>query len=642
MSFLQAENLTRSYGPRTLFRQIGFNINEGDKIALVAPNGAGKTSLLNILAGKERSEGDGQVRFLRNITVAFLEQEQHYPPESTVFEIVFNGSDERARIIREYERALLSEDRKTLEKAIAAMDRADTWNYEQQIREILYHLKLEKLDRRIRELSGGEIKRAAIAAMLINRPDFLIMDEPTNHLDLETIEYLENYLSRSRCTLFMVTHDRYFLDRVCNQIFELADGTLYAYAGNYSYFLEKREERMQNLKAETERARNLFRNELDWMRRMPCARGTKARYRVEAFYKLKEKAFRPTAERNLNINVRIPRLGKKIINARHLRYVWEDLVCVDDFSYNFAPGEKIGIVGKNGVGKSTFLHLLTGELAPTGGELEIGETVVFGHYRQTGIAFDPQDTVIDTVRKIAETVTLEDGKTVPVSTFLNYFLFPPETHGTKVEKLSGGEKRRLHLLTVLMKNPNFLILDEPTNDLDLLTLNVLEEYLSTFAGSLLIVSHDRFFLDKLADHLFIFEGGGKIKDFPGVCSDYRDYLREREREKKDAARQSAGKTAHKTRKTEDAAPAAAQPSSDPGSGNRPAAGKKKRLSYKEQRELETLEKEIQELEQEKGRLETDLSSGTLPLDALTEASNRICRVIELLDEKTLRWIELSE
>lgn len=640
MSFLQAENLTRSYGPRTLFRQIGFNINEGDKIALVAPNGAGKTSLLNILAGKERSEGDGQVRFLRNITVAFLEQEQHYPPESTVFEIVFNGSDERARIIREYERALLSEDRKTLEKAIAAMDRADTWNYEQQIREILYHLKLEKLDRRIRELSGGEIKRAAIAAMLINRPDFLIMDEPTNHLDLETIEYLENYLSR--CTLFMVTHDRYFLDRVCNQIFELADGTLYAYAGNYSYFLEKREERMQNLKAETERARNLFRNELDWMRRMPCARGTKARYRVEAFYKLKEKAFRPTAERNLNINVRIPRLGKKIINARHLRYVWEDLVCVDDFSYNFAPGEKIGIVGKNGAGKSTFLHLLTGELAPTGGELEIGETVVFGHYRQTGIAFDPQDTVIDTVRKIAETVTLEDGKTVPVSTFLNYFLFPPETHGTKVEKLSGGEKRRLHLLTVLMKNPNFLILDEPTNDLDLLTLNVLEEYLSTFAGSLLIVSHDRFFLDKLADHLFIFEGGGKIKDFPGVCSDYRDYLREREREKKDAARQSAGKTAHKTRKTEEAAPATAQPSSDPGSGNRPAAGKKKRLSYKEQRELETLEKEIQELEQEKGRLETDLSSGTLPLDALTEASNRICRVIELLDEKTLRWIELSE
>ena len=640
-SYLQVENLSKSYGPRTLFRNISFNINEGDKIALIAPNGTGKTSLLNILAGKDSSDGEGKVTFLRNISIAFLEQEHHFHPDSTVFEVVYGGSGNKARIIRNYESALLSGDKKELEKAITAMDQADAWNYEQEIKEILYSLKLEKLDQKIKELSGGEIKRVAIGAMLINRPDFLIMDEPTNHLDLETIEYLETYLSRSRCTLLMVTHDRYFLDRVCNQILELADGTLYSYKGNYSYFLEKREERERNFKAETERARNLFRRELDWIRRTPCARGTKAKYRVEAFTELKEKAFRTVTERNLDINhVGISRLGKKIIYCKHLKYVWEDFTGVEDFTYNFAPGEKIGIVGKNGVGKSTFLNLLAGNLKPTGGEIETGETVVFGYYKQSGMQFDPEDTVIDTVRKIAEVVTLNDGKTVPASAFLNYFLFPPDTHYTKVERLSGGEKRRLYLLTVLMKNPNFLILDEPTNDLDLLTLNVLEEYLKNFAGSLLIVSHDRFFLDKLADHLFIFEGNGKIKDFVGSYSGYREYIKEREKEKRESQKRLAEKSGEKERrKAKENVPE--NPSQDfPES--RTGTGKKKKLSYKEQRESDALEKEIESLEKEKQTLEESLSSGTLNTDQLMEASCRIGTVMELLDEKTLRWLELNE
>ena len=472
---------------------------------------------------------------------------------------------------------------------------------------------------KIRELSGGEIKRVAIACMLVEKPDFLVMDEPTNHLDLESIEFLEDYLSKQKCTLLMVTHDRYFLDRVCNQILEISQGKLYSYSGNYSYFLEKRDERMQNFKSETERARNLFRSELEWIRRTPSARSTKAKYRVNAFEDIKEKASQTINESAININVKISRLGKKIINCKKLSFNWDEWIGLKDFTYNFAPGEKIGIVGKNGVGKSTFLNLLSGELEASGGEIERGETLVFGYYKQSGINFNPKVTVMQNGVENAEVVNLADGTKVPVTTFLKYVLFPPGMHNSKICTLSGGEKRRLYLLTVLMKNPNFLILDEPTNDLDIVTLNVLEEYLRNFNGSLLIVSHDRYFLDKIADHLFIFEGEGNVKDFVGSYSDYREYIKEVEKKKSSDNKQDNKQTTQKVRLQE-----------------------KKKLSYKEQKEFDSLEKEIEDLENEKSLIEQKLSQGNLPIDNLTNLSHRMSQVLELIDQKTLRWLELSE
>ena len=595
-SYLQVENVSKSYGPKILFQNINMNINEGDKIALIAPNGTGKTSLLRILAGVESSDGDGKVKFLKDISISFLAQDNVYDGNLTIWDVVFPNARHCA-------------------------------NYE--VEEILFSLNLTNPQQKIRELSGGEIKRVAIACMFVQKPDFLVMDEPTNHLDLETIEYLEEYFTRQKCTLLMVTHDRYFLDRVCNQIIEMADGTLYSYDGNYSYYLQKREERMQNFKKEADRARNLLRTELDWMRRMPCARGTKAKYRIDAFYELKDKAqYRPD-EKNLNINVQSARLGKKIVNCEHLCYRYDNWIGLEDFTYNFAPGEKIGIVGKNGIGKSTFLNLITGDLAPTSGNIEIGETVRFGYYKQKGIEFNPNDTVIEAVREIAEVVTLGDGKNVPVSTFLNYFLFPPSMHYNKIEKLSGGEKRRLYLLTVLMKNPNVLILDEPTNDLDILTLNVLEEYLKGFRGSVIIVSHDRFFLDKIADHLFVFEGDGVVKDFVGSYSGYREYIKDKEKQKRAKEREIALKEAQKQPQKSNQEFVGVQP-------------KKKKLSYKEQRELEQLEIDLKALEQEKAELEGKLSGGNVSGKELNDASVRIGEVLALLDEKELRWLELND
>ncbi len=630
-SYLQVENISKSYGTKILFENISFNINEGDKIALIAPNGTGKSSLLSILAGKDSSDRGGEVKFLKDITISFLEQESVFPPEETLYNIVLKAKRE-------------SDIKKSRTKGSSQVIEIPEWENEYKVNDMLFRLKLEETSKRVGELSGGELKRLAIAQMLITEPDFLIMDEPTNHLDLETIEYLEETLSRSRCTLLMVTHDRYFLDRVCNQILELWEGKLYQYNGNYSYFLEKREERINNFKAETDRARNLLRTELDWMRRMPCARGTKAKYRVDAFYDLKERASQRVVEKSLDINVKISRLGKKIVNCKHLNYVWENgeqdgkkrrWVGIEDFTYNFAPGEKIGIVGKNGVGKSTFLNLITGNLHPTSGEIERGESVVFGYYRQSGINFRPDDTLIDAVQDIAEVVTLADGKRVPATTFLNYFLFPPSMHNIRISKLSGGEKRRLYLLTVLMKNPNVLILDEPTNDLDILTLNVLEEYLKGFPGTLIVVSHDRFFLDKLADHLFIFEGEGAIKDFVGSYSGYRQYMKDKEAEKRalereNEARKGGSSSNGKEKNLTNSQREKTQPP------------KKRKLSYKEQREFEQLEKEIESLESEKKELEEALSSGNMEIAKLTEASLRIGEIIEILDEKMLRWLELSE
>ncbi|MDY5319306.1 MAG: ABC-F family ATP-binding cassette domain-containing protein [Candidatus Egerieousia sp.] len=640
-SFLQVENISKSYGPKVLFGNISFNINEGDKIALIAPNGTGKSSLLSILAGEESSDSGGSIKFMKDISIAFLKQNYDFNPENTIYHQLFWQQQGLYEAVEEYHSALAQSASGTserLEKALAEMDRLDAWTFEQSAKRVLAQLKLTNLNQKMCQLSGGEVKKVAIASMLLSNPDFLIMDEPTNHLDMEVIEFLEDYLKKSKCTLFMVTHDRYFLDRVCNTIFELDNGSLYSYKGNYSYYLEKREERISNYNAATERARNLMRRELEWIRSTPCARSGKAKYRIDAFRDLKERAESKIEEkRNMDFSVGTARMGTKIIECRHLHYEWEGQTMLEDFSYNMARGEKIGIVGANGVGKSTFLNLVTGALKADSGTLEIGETVRFGYYRQQGIEFSQEETLLDVVNEIADSVALADGTRISTTSFLNRFLFPPNMHNTKVARLSGGERRRLYLLTVLMRNPNFLILDEPTNDLDIITLNVLEEYLQSFPGCVLIVSHDRYFLDKIADHLFIFTGGGKVKDYVGKCSEYRAYVAAMEQasaRQEVKLQQSAKPAAQREQQAQKEQPAAQSSAS--------AAPKRKRLSYKEQRELEEVTNAIAELESEKAELERGLSSGTLQGDELRRASERIGEVISLLDEKEMRWLELND
>ena len=640
-SFLQVENISKSYGPKVLFENISFNINEGDKIALIAPNGTGKSSLLSILAGEESSDSGGSIKFMKDISIAFLKQNYDFNPENTIYHQLFWQQQGLYEAVEEYHSALAQSASGTsqrLEKALAEMDRLDAWNFEQSAKRVLTQLKLTNLNQKMCQLSGGEVKKVAIASMLLSNPDFLIMDEPTNHLDMEVIEFLEDYLKKSKCTLFMVTHDRYFLDRVCNTIFELDNGSLYSYKGNYSYYLEKREERISNYNAATERARNLMRRELEWIRSTPCARSGKAKYRIDAFRDLKERAeSRIEEKRNMDFSVGTARMGTKIIECRHLHYEWEGQTMLEDFSYNMARGEKIGIVGANGVGKSTFLNLVTGALKADSGTLEIGETVRFGYYRQQGIEFSEEETLLDVVNEIADSVALADGTRISTTSFLNRFLFPPNMHNTKVARLSGGERRRLYLLTVLMRNPNFLILDEPTNDLDIITLNVLEEYLQSFPGCVLIVSHDRYFLDKIADHLFIFTGGGRVKDYVGKCSEYRAYVAAMEQasaRQEVKLQQSAKPAAQREQQAQKEQPAAQSAAS--------AAPKRKRLSYKEQRELEEVTNAIAELESEKAELERGLSSGTLQGDELRRASERIGEVISLLDEKEMRWLELND
>lgn len=618
-SYLQVENISKYYGDRNLFSNISFNINEGDKIALIAPNGSGKSTILSILAGKDSSDMGGKVRFMKEIRVHFLEQEQNFNPESSIFEILLDGNDKISEAIREYERSLASKKTEDMDKASAAMDATEAWNFEHEIRTVLSKLELEDGGKLAGMLSGGERKRVAIASMILSNADFLIMDEPTNHLDLKAIEFLEDFLKKSRCTLLMVTHDRYFLDRVCNHIIELDNGSLYEYKGNYQYFLEKKQERAENLAAEKEKARNLYRKELDWIRRMPCARGTKAKYRVESFESIREKAKNSTVKREMEIKTGISRVGKKIIECTDVCYCFGDKIILDRFSYKFGRYEKIGIVGENGIGKTTFLKLLTGEIKPLSGEIQIGETVRFGHYSQSGIVFDENQTIIEHVREIAETVTLADGSKISVTSFLNHFLFAPNTHNTKIAKLSGGEKRRLYLLTILMKSPNFLILDEPTNDLDIITLNILEEYLTGFQGPMIIVSHDRYFLDKITDHLFVFTGNGEVKDFPGTYTEYREYAKELEKVQKQKAESVR-------------------------TDNRPtsrAHTAKKKLSYKERIELEELDKAMDSLNREKCEIEQELSSGKLSSDEIISKSARYSEIKDLLDEKELRWLELE-
>jgi len=620
-TYLLIENASKAFGDIELFQNINFPINEGEKIALIAKNGSGKTTLLNILAGRDTFDF-GNFYLNKDIKTGYLDQDPSFNPELTVFEAAFGSSGQLMETIREYELALHSHDKKRLEHAMAAMDFHQAWDIELRIKQMLTVFRLDNFDLQVSKLSGGQVKRLALAMTLINDPDFVILDEPTNHLDLEMIEWLEEYLVKSRKTMLMVTHDRYFLDRVCDHIIELDEKSIFTYRGNYSYFLEKRQERIAQKGQSAEKAQNLLRRELEWMRRMPKARSTKAKYRIDAFYDLKQQSEYRRNDRQVDINIKSARLGNKILEMEHVSKKFGDLTMLSDFNYIFSRYEKVGIVGKNGVGKTTFLNLITNRLMPDTGKIDTGETVVYGYYQQQGLDFKPGQRVIDVAKDIAEVVTLGDGKQMAVSQFLTQFLFPPEMQYVQVEKLSGGEKRRLYLMTILLRSPNFLILDEPTNDLDIVTLNVLEDYLSSFSGCLIIVSHDRFFMDKLVDHLFIFEGNGEIFDFPGNYSEYRATVKLQELEE---AKAKAAQIVEKPKQS-------AKPNEL--SGNR-------KLSFKEKKELEQVEKDLAMLESEKNLLESELSSGNLnPADLMTK-SNRIGEVMKLIDENTDRWIELS-
>ncbi len=617
---LQIENVSKSFGDLVLFSDISFVVEERQRIGLIARNGKGKSTLLKIIAGEEPLD-DGKITLRSGVRVGYLEQEPDFDGDLTVIEACLQRSSEKAGVIARYEEALERGDHDALPRLMEEMDRLEAWDYENRVKQVLSKLKLLRFNQPVKELSGGQKKRVALAAVLVDEPQLMILDEPTNHLDMEMVEWLEEYLSRLSGSLLMVTHDRYFLDNVCNEIIEIDDNRIYRYKGNYSLFLQKREERLQNLAAETARARNLLRKELDWMRRQPQARAHKAKYRIDAFYKLEEKAAAMRDESKVSLEVKSQYIGNKIFVMKALSKAFGSKVITKDFFYTFARYEKLGIVGNNGTGKSTFIKMLLGRTAPDSGVVEVGETVKWGYYSQDGLAFDEQMKVIDVVKDIAEVIPVA-GKMLTASQFLQHFLFPPEKQYSYVYKLSGGEKRRLYLCTVLMSNPNFLVLDEPTNDLDIETLQVLEEYLCDFKGCVIVVSHDRYFMDKVVDHIFVFNGDGDIKDFPGNYTDWRDW---REEEKAVAAKAAVAKAAKE---------------SAPKQAPRPES--KRKLSFKERKEYESLEAEIMELEDEKSAIEQALCSGTLGNDELLSKSMRIQEVIALIDEKTLRWLELSE
>ncbi|MGL5772598.1 MAG: ABC-F family ATP-binding cassette domain-containing protein [Bacteroidales bacterium] len=619
---LQVDGLTKSFGDLVLFENISFGVSEGERIGLIAKNGTGKTTLLNILAGKEDYDS-GNVVFRRDLRVGYLPQDPQYPGELTVLEACFQSENDTVKAIADYERIMASDDHAGLDEVLHRMDSLKAWDYEQRAKQILSQLKIRNFDQKISQLSGGQLKRVALANVLISEPEFIILDEPTNHLDLDMTEWLEEYLNRSRISLLMVTHDRYFLDRVCNEIIEIDQRTVFTYKGNYSYYLEKREERVMAQNSELDRANNLLRKELEWMRRQPQARGTKAKYRVDAFYELEKKAEQERDKGNVKLDVKASYIGNKIFEIEHLCKRFDNLVILDDFNYIFSRYEKLGIVGNNGTGKSTFIKMLMGEVAPDSGKIDVGETVRFGYYSQDGLEFDEQMKVIDVVREIAEVIEMGDGSKLTASQFLQHFLFPPETQHSYVYKLSGGERRRLYLCTVLMRNPNFLVLDEPTNDLDIVTLNVLEDYLASFKGCVIVVSHDRYFMDKVVDHVLVFEGNGKLKDFPGHYSHYRAW---KEMQEEEAAQQK--------KETPAAAPKAVKQDRS----NEP----KKKLSFNEKREFEQLEVDLPKLEQEKADIETEMRTGTLSADELLSKSNRISELIDEIDGKTMRWLELSE
>lgn len=615
--YLQVENLTKSFGDLVLFEQISFGIAEGQRIGLIAKNGSGKTTLLNILSGKEGYD-EGKITFRKDLRVGYLEQSPYYPEDLTVMEACFYHGNSTVQLIKEYERCMETPGNPGLEDLLARMEHEKAWDYERKAKQILSQLKIRDFDQPIRQLSGGQLKRVALANVLITEPDLLILDEPTNHLDLDMTEWLEEYLNQGSLSLLMVTHDRYFLDRVCSEIIEIDNKQIYSYKGNYSYYLEKRQERIDATNAEIARANNLYRTELEWMRRMPQARGHKARYREEAFYDLEKVAKQRMYDHQVQLDVKAAYIGSKIFEADHLYKSFGDLKILEDFSYIFSRYEKMGIVGNNGTGKSTFIKILMGLEKPDKGILDIGETVRFGYYSQEGLQFDEQMKVIDVITDIAEVIELGNGKRLTASQFLQHFLFTPETQHSYVYKLSGGERRRLYLCTVLMRNPNFLVLDEPTNDLDIVTLQVLEEYLQNFKGCVIVVSHDRYFMDKVVDHLLVFKGQGDIRNFPGNYSNYREWKLAKAEHDKEAAKPKEEKT-QKVRMND-----------------------KRKLTYKEKQEFEQLEKDIAGLEAEKKGIEEALCSGTLSVEELTEKSKRLPELENELDEKTMRWLELSE
>lgn len=614
--YLQVEALSKSFGSNIIFDKISFGVSEGEKIGIIAKNGSGKSTLMNILVGNEGYDA-GKITFHNNIRIGYLPQMPTFNPEMTILEACLNNNIEACKVLKNYEKAIINGD--DLTDILTLMDSADAWTYEERFKRILTQLKLYDLNSKINTLSGGQIKRIAIASLLMQEPDFIMLDEPTNHLDIDMIEWLESYLTRSKATLLMVTHDRYFLDKICNKIIEINESSIYSYLGNYDYYLEKRSERLEMQDKATDKAKNLFRKELDWMRRQPQARASKSKYRIDAFYDLKEKATNRHCENKLQLNNNAGYIGSKIFVADAVSKKYGETVILDNFNYIFSRYEKVGIVGANGVGKSTFIKLLQGIIKPDSGQFEIGETVKFGYYKQENEPVDESKKVIDLATDIAEVICFDDKNSLTASQFLNHFLFKPSDQQKYVYKLSGGEKRRLQLALMLMKKPNFLILDEPTNDLDIVTLEVLEDYLEKFKGCAIIISHDRFFMDRSIDHLFVFEGNGVIKDFPGSYSDYRLWKQEQIVDKNPVQKNDASPV----KKSRDYS---------------------YKLSYKEKKEFEILTSEIEALEQEKKEIEK-VFNGEMKMDdgkTFDSLSQRFATINNILEEKEMRWLELSE
>ncbi|MGM9804950.1 MAG: ABC-F family ATP-binding cassette domain-containing protein [Candidatus Aphodosoma sp.] len=632
MVYLQVENLTKSFGDRLLFENISFGIDQGQRVAIVAQNGTGKTTLLNILTGRE-SEDSGTVTFRRDLRVGFLSQDPDFTTGMTVGQACFATDTDVVKAIAHYEELISAHADDVayaadIQTAMAEMDRLNAWDYEARVKQILGKLDIHNLDQRIEHLSDGQKKRLALATVLIAEPDLILLDEPTNHLDLEMVEWLEGFLNHSKMTILMVTHDRYFLDDVCTDILEIDMHSLFHYKGNYSYYLEKREERIANFNAETARAKNIYRTELDWMRRQPQARGHKARSRIDAFHEIEQRARQRLTDRQVSLGVKSAYLGSKIFEAQYISKAFGDKVLLHDFYYNFSRYEKLGIVGKNGTGKSTFLKMLLGEMQPDSGRFDVGDTVIFAYFSQNGMKFNDTMKVIDAVREIAEEVDLGGGHKMTASQFLTHFLFPPEKQHDYIAKLSGGERRRLYLCTVLMRSPNFLVLDEPTNDLDIATLNILEDYLVNFRGCVIVVSHDRFFMDKVVDHLLVFHGDAKIQDFPGNYTDYREW-----RELKEAEEREQAETVKKQN---------AAVRTDAKRNDTTSSVSKKKLTFKEKLELEQIEQDLETLGTEKAGIEAQLSGGELSADEIVRLSSRYEEMTALIDEKELRWLEINE
>ena len=618
MNYITVENISKSYGELELFSNLSFSIHKDDKIAFVAKNGSGKTSILNILSGDD-SPDTGQVVMRNGLRISFLSQSPQFDNNLSINDTIFNSDSPQLKIIENYEKALLNpEDAEAYQKAFEQMDIHNAWEFELQFKQILSQLKLDNLDQKISTMSGGQIKRLALAQALISNPDVLVLDEPTNHLDLEMIEWLEQYFAKSQFTLFMVTHDRYFLERVCNEIIELDHGKLYTYKGNYSYYLENKETRIQQEQVETGKAKQLFKKELEWMRRQPKARTTKSKSRIDDFSDIKKRAHQRRNDHKVELEINMERLGSKVVEFHKVSKSFKDKIILDGFEYVFKPGERIGIIGKNGTGKSTFLNMLTQTIQPDSGKIILGDTVKFGYYTQGGIEVKPQQKVIDVIKTFGEFIPLAKGRQISAKQLLERFLFDGKKQHDYVEKLSGGEQKRLYLCTVLIQNPNFLILDEPTNDLDIVTLNILEEFLLDFPGCLLVVSHDRYFMDKIVDHLFVFKGDGKVQDFPGNYSDYREYEASKPPETK-----SEVKEANIVE-------------------NNDNKNKAQKLSYNEQKEYKNIESKIRSLELDKKALEEKFTDTSLSQDEINKLSQKLQKIITDIEEKEMRWFELSE